>query len=79
MAQALGWRVVARVFSGIQPSGGMHLGNLLGALRNWVAYQHEHEAVYCVVDLHALTTAPDPTDKMSKSLDSPGACALRRR
>jgi len=38
------------------------LGNLLGALRNWVAYQHEHEAVYCVVDLHALTTAPDPAE-----------------
>ncbi len=51
---------MARVFSGIQPSGGMHLGNLLGALRSWVAYQHEHDAVYCVVDLHALTTAPDP-------------------
>ena len=40
----------------------MHLGNLLGALRNWVAYQHEHQAVYCVVDLHALTTAPDPAE-----------------
>ena len=40
----------------------MHLGNLLGALRNWVAYQHEHDAVYCVVDLHALTTAPDPAE-----------------
>ena len=40
----------------------MHLGNLLGALRNWVAYQQEHEAVYCVVDLHALTTAPDPAE-----------------
>ena len=53
---------MARVFSGIQPSGGMHLGNLLGALRNWVAYQHEHQAVYCVVDLHALTTAPDPAE-----------------
>ncbi|MDE0217143.1 MAG: tryptophan--tRNA ligase, partial [bacterium] len=39
-----------------------HLGNLLGALRNWVAYQHEHQAVYCVVDLHALTTAPDPAE-----------------
>ena len=50
------------MFSGIQPSGGMHLGNLLGALRNWVAYQQDHEAVYCVVDLHALTTAPDPAE-----------------
>ena len=59
---------VARVFSGIQPSGGMHLGNLLGALRNWVAYQHEHDAVYCVVDLHALTTAPDPAGLRDNTL-----------
>ncbi len=59
---------VSRVFSGIQPSGGMHLGNLLGALRNWVAYQHEHDAVYCVVDLHALTTAPDPTELRDNTL-----------
>lgn len=59
---------VARVFSGIQPSGGMHLGNLLGALRNWVAYQHEHDAVYCVVDLHALTTAPNPAELRDNTL-----------
>ena len=59
---------VARVFSGIQPSGGMHLGNLLGALRNWVAYQHQHHAVYCVVDLHALTTAPDPAELRENTL-----------
>lgn len=52
--------VVARVFSGIQPSGEIHLGNLLGALRNWVAEQHAHEAVYCIVDLHALTHKHDP-------------------
>ena len=59
---------VTRVFSGIQPSGGMHLGNLLGALRNWVAYQYEHDAVYCVVDLHALTTAPDPSELRDNTL-----------
>ncbi|MDE0605388.1 MAG: tryptophan--tRNA ligase [bacterium] len=59
---------MARVFSGIQPSGGMHLGNLLGALRNWVAYQHEHDAVYCVVDLHALTTAPDPAELRNNTM-----------
>ena len=46
----------------------MHLGNLLGALRNWVAYQHEHQAVYCVVDLHALTTAPDPAELRHNTL-----------
>ena len=46
----------------------MHLGNLLGALRNWVAYQYEHVAVYCVVDLHALTTAPDPGELQDNTL-----------
>ncbi len=46
---------MARVFSGIQPSGDLHLGNLLGALQNWVDHQSQHEAVYCVVDLHAVT------------------------
>lgn len=50
-----------RVFSGIQPSGDIHIGNYMGALRNWVAMQEEYETVYCVVDLHALTLpqAPD--------------------
>ena len=47
---------MARVFSGIQPSGSLHLGNLLGALRNWVVEQHDADALYCVVDLHALTS-----------------------
>ena len=46
---------MARVFSGIQPSGEMHLGNYLGAVRHWVAEQDEHDAIYCVVDLHAMT------------------------
>ncbi len=44
-----------RVFSGIQPSGAIHLGNYLGAVKNWVALQDDHDAVYCIVDLHALT------------------------
>jgi tryptophanyl-tRNA synthetase len=44
-----------RVFSGIQPSGSTHLGNYLGALRNWKELQHETDSVYCIVDLHALT------------------------
>ena len=51
---------MARVFSGIQPSGDLHLGNLLGALVNWVQMQDENDAVYCVVDLHALTLRQDP-------------------
>lgn len=52
----------------------MHLGNLLGALRNWVAYQHEHDAVYCVVDLHALTTAPDPAELRENTLVAATMC-----
>ena len=49
-----------RIFSGIQPSGSLHLGNYLGAIRNWVRLQGEYDAIYCVVDLHALTAAQDP-------------------
>jgi tryptophanyl-tRNA synthetase len=49
-----------RVFSGIQPSGIPTLGNYLGAIRNWVALQADHECLYCVVDLHALTVWQDP-------------------
>ena len=51
---------MARVFSGIKPSGEFHLGNLLGAVRNWVEDQHAYDSVYCVVDLHALTVPQDP-------------------
>ncbi len=49
-----------RIFSGIQPSGVPQLGNYLGAIRNWVALQADHECLYCVVDLHAITTWQDP-------------------
>ena len=53
---------MTRVFSGIKPTGSVHLGNLLGALRNWVAMQDEADTVYCVVDLHALTVPHDPEE-----------------
>jgi len=49
-----------RIFSGIQPSGNLHLGNYLGALKNWVALQDEYENFFCIVDLHALTVPQDP-------------------
>ncbi len=49
-----------RIFSGIQPSGVPTIGNYLGALRNWVALQDGHECIYCVVDMHAITTWQDP-------------------
>ncbi|MDQ3891275.1 MAG: tryptophan--tRNA ligase [Actinomycetota bacterium] len=49
-----------RVFSGIQPSGTSHLGTYLGALKNWVSVQEEHESYFCIVDLHALTVPQNP-------------------
>ncbi len=49
-----------RIFSGIQPSGIAHLGNYLGAIRNWVELQRDHECIWCVVDLHAITEWQDP-------------------
>ncbi len=51
-----------RVFSGIQPTGNVHIGNYVGAGRNYVALQEEYETVYCVVDLHAMTVPYDPAD-----------------
>ncbi len=51
---------MSRVFSGIQPTGNLHLGNYLGAIRNWVTMQDGHDCIYCVVDLHAITNRQDP-------------------
>jgi tryptophanyl-tRNA synthetase len=51
-----------RIFSGVQPTGNFHLGNYLGALRNWVKLQHEFECIFCIVDLHALTLPQDPKE-----------------
>lgn len=51
-----------RIFSGIQPTGNLHLGNYLGAIRNWVTLQNDFESIYCVVDLHAITVAQDPAE-----------------
>jgi len=49
-----------RIFSGVQPTGNLHLGNYLGAIRNWVALQRQYECIFCIVDLHALTLPQDP-------------------
>ncbi len=49
-----------RVFSGVQPSGNFHLGNYIGATKNWVANQHLYDNIFCIVDLHALTVPQDP-------------------
>ncbi len=59
---------MARVFSGIQPSGELHLGNYLGAVRNWVADQERHDAVYCIVDLHAVTVDYPPDELTERTL-----------
>ncbi|MDF1628112.1 MAG: tryptophan--tRNA ligase, partial [Parvibaculaceae bacterium] len=51
-----------RVFSGVQPTGNLHLGNYLGAIRHFVGLQDTHECVYCVVDMHAITIWQDPKE-----------------
>jgi tryptophanyl-tRNA synthetase len=58
---------VPRVFSGIQPTGEVHLGNYLGAVRRWVDDQDAYDALYCVVDLHALTVPQDPAALRAKT------------
>jgi tryptophanyl-tRNA synthetase len=61
---------MARVLSGIQPTGDIHLGNYIGAVRNWVALQDTHDAFYCVVDLHALTGRQDPAVLRTKTRET---------
>jgi len=50
------------VFSGVQPTGNLHFGNYLGAIKKWVALQQQHDCIFCVVDMHALTINPDPDE-----------------
>ena len=68
---------MTRVLSGIQPTGETHLGNYLGAVRNWVDDQHEHDAFFVVVDLHALTIPQDPAELRAKTLGM--TCNPRQR
>lgn len=58
-----------RVFSGVAPSGVIHLGNYLGAIKNWVTMQDEYRCVFCVVDLHAITVPQDPAELAKKTLE----------
>ncbi|KAA5604860.1 tryptophan--tRNA ligase [Roseospira marina] len=51
-----------RIFSGVQPTGNLHLGNYLGAIRNWVQLQKDYESIFCVVDMHAITVWQDPAE-----------------
>lgn len=55
-----------RVFSGVQPSGNLHIGNYLGALKNWVRIQYDYESIYCIVDLHAITVHQQPDELRAK-------------
>ena len=57
-----------RVLSGIQPTGALHLGNWLGAIRNWVGLQETHETFFCVVDLHAITVSQNPKELAENTL-----------
>ena len=58
-----------RIFSGAQPTGQLHIGNYLGALKNWVELQDEYEAFYCIVNLHAITLPQDPAQLRKATLD----------
>ncbi|MGH7672679.1 MAG: tryptophan--tRNA ligase, partial [Gemmatimonadales bacterium] len=60
---------MARVFSGIQPSGELHIGNYLGAVQTWVKLQHQHDCLFCIVDLHAITQAYDVASLAQRTLD----------
>ncbi len=59
-----------RIFSGIQPSGNLHIGNYLGAVRNWAPLQSDYDCVYCVVDLHAITVYQKPEFLREKIIDT---------
>lgn len=59
-----------RLFSGVQPSGNLHIGNYLGAIKQWVALQDDYEAIFCVVDLHAITVLQDPQKLRRNILDT---------
>ncbi len=56
----------ARVLSGVQPTGDLHIGNYLGALKNWVKIQYDYESIFCIVDLHAITVYQEPKELRNK-------------
>jgi len=68
-----------RIFSGIQPTGGLHLGNYLGALKNWARLQYQHDSIFCIVDLHAITVPYEAETMQELILDAAAmnlACGL---
>ncbi len=60
---------MSRIFSGIQPSGTLHIGNYLGAVKNWAALQHTHESIFCIVDYHAIIAVYEPADLRARTAD----------
>lgn len=58
-----------RIFSGVQPSGNLHIGNYLGAIKQWIQLQDEYEALFCIVDLHAITVAQNPEELRKKTFE----------
>ena len=62
MAGAIKGETMDRIFSGVQPTGNLHLGNYLGAIRNWVRLQDDYECLFCVVDMHAITAWQEPAE-----------------
>jgi len=60
---------MSRIFSGIQPSGSLHIGNYLGAVKNWAELQHKYESFFCVVDYHAITQPYEPADLRARTAD----------
>ena len=72
---------MSRIFSGVQPTGDLHLGNYLGAIRNWVRLQDDYECLFCVVDMHAITVWQEPaelrasTREVAAAMLASGGCA----
>ena len=58
-----------RIFSGVQPTGNLHLGNYLGAIKNWVSLQKDFECIFCIVDLHAITIKQDPKELENNTIE----------
>ena len=71
----MGQALKGRIFSGVQPTGNLHLGNYLGAIKNWIALQDDFECIYCVVDLHAITVPQDPA-VLRRAIREVAACLI---
>ena len=70
--------MIPRVLSGVQPSGNLHIGNYLGALKNWVKIQYDYESIFCIVDLHAITVYQKPAELARQNSRDRGALSGRR-